>query len=416
MRRKLRFLAISLGGAVLAGGVVPAPSFAQNNFTCEASVVRVSGEGPLAALQIEPFVANPQNDPCRDASAGLIPNLLLPGNLGSASVLFARTDDPGCSPSTTPCQPGDAATADSGVLLITLTVPGLPPIHAQVLTSHAEARCEGTGPPALSGNSRVVALTVGTTTIDPVTTAHQHVTIPVPAPVGPIVVHINHQETTPTSITQRAVFIETGLADVVIAEAIADFNGNPCAGGNGVERFPGWMTGGGWVAEAGTDKDRNNEGTVDPGDVEHHSFSIDCFFPTGDNPGKKDHFNVHFTDDTGEERGSFRTEVITDARCTFEEDEGTAGPPRSRFNQIEGEAIGICKTGGTEVPAMASFRFTDEGEPGRQDEAEIHVSSPVEPLPILCNLDSEGNLDGGNHQAHQTRKQFNTPPSTTRRR
>jgi hypothetical protein len=195
-------------------------------------------------------------------------------------------------------------------------------------------------------------------------------------------------------------------------------NDNPCRPPE--ERFPGWMTGGGYVAEPGSKWDHNGEGTVDPGTKVQHSFSIDCFFPTGNNPGKKDHLNAQFFDDEGHHLASYKTVLINDARCTNDPNQGGARPPRSRFNTIEGSAEGVCRPQGSQgetFPASIDFRFTDEGEPGREDEADITVSSPAPaPFDVLCNFEEHGKLDAGNHQAHQTRKQFNTPPSGGRRK
>jgi hypothetical protein len=57
--------------------------------------------------------------------------------------------------------------------------------------------------------------------------------VDIPLVVGTL--HLNNTVTTPTSVTQRAVFLDTLLTDVVVSESRADFHGttahptgNPC--------------------------------------------------------------------------------------------------------------------------------------------------------------------------------------------
>lgn len=197
-------------------------------FTCRASALRVDPQGPIDALPtIEPVVANEANEPCTTDNAGILNNQALPGGLGNASVLFARTTNS-----------ATGSTAQSGVADVTITVPGAPVIRAEVLTSRAAAgECtEGsTTPPALNGSSTIARVTVGNQVIEPV--PGTQTTIPL-GPAGQLT--LNQQERSASTaggqtdtITQRALFLDTPLADVVIAESIADFRGNPCdPGGN----------------------------------------------------------------------------------------------------------------------------------------------------------------------------------------
>jgi hypothetical protein len=356
--------------------------------------VRVQGQGPLAGLgTIEPLVANRQNDPCQNEQTGVLNNFALPAGLGTLNVLFARTQNTCPNPSAG-CPEGSGSFANAGVLDVTLNAPGVGPIRAEVLTSQASATCVG-GNPALAGRSTVLAVTVAGQRIEPVP---QNFSLAIPG-VGTL--FLNQQTRGPNEITQRALFLDTAVLDVVIAEAIADFRGNPCRQEPPQQRFPGFMTGGGYVAEPGTQQDHNGEGNVDPGTRAQHAFSIDCFFPTASDEGKKDNLVAQFHDDDAKEHGSFQLDTLIDAACT-KETNNSPNPPRSAFDTVRGRGVGFCKSGNDRFPAIIEFRFTDEGEPGRDvDQADMRVSSPVAAAPVFCNYTARGRLDGGNHQAHQ---------------
>jgi hypothetical protein len=203
------------------------PATAADQFSCRASLVRVSGEGPLADVSVEPVVANDQGDPCVAEAKGILDALgvadapapfggdtyELPGELGMIQILYAETAT----------QAGSSASARSGVAQVLLTVPGAPPVAAEVLTSRASATCEG-GTPTFDSSSQVLGLKIGDDA--PVDVSeHQHV-----IDLGEVVLHVNEKTTTPTSVTQQALFLDTPLVDVVIAESVADFSGDPCGG------------------------------------------------------------------------------------------------------------------------------------------------------------------------------------------
>jgi len=100
LSRRSRFGSAALATAILglgsAAGLATAPhslaaSFGE--FSCRASVVRVTGKA-LPIGTIEPFVANPQDDPCRTSSAGLIAPTALPTGAGDhIAVANAQTVD-----------------------------------------------------------------------------------------------------------------------------------------------------------------------------------------------------------------------------------------------------------------------------------------------------------------------------------
>jgi len=228
LTRRLVIAATSAALAIGPAGVWSMQNAAsaapEDPFTCRASAVRVDPDGPLNPLPvIEPIVANGQNNPCVAQNSGVLNDFAIPGGLGNASVLFAQTAT------------GAGSQAQAGVADVTITVPGAPVIRAEVLTSQANAGACTTGdptPPALTGSSTIAKLTVGGTVIEPIKGPQQ------PIPLGPAGTLFLNQTTTSAStpggandtITQRALFLDTPLVDVVIAEAIADFRGNPCEG------------------------------------------------------------------------------------------------------------------------------------------------------------------------------------------
>jgi hypothetical protein len=215
-------LAPGLIGLTLAAGqtggtsevspvVSPQP---EGRFTCRASTVRVTGKGLLAGRVFEPFTANADGNECADEDDGVLnPALALPGGLGTVRVLFASTDAEGRS-------------AEAGVAQVVLTVPGAPMIRADVLTSEARTVCTANGP-AFESDSNVVRLQIGATVVE-VPPGPQEVAVP----GVPLTLRLNQQTTTTTADSsqrvQRALFLDTPLGEVVIAESVADFHNNPC--------------------------------------------------------------------------------------------------------------------------------------------------------------------------------------------
>ncbi len=183
----------------------------EGNFTCRASVLRFEGAGLLDALDLEPIVSNPDNDPCVTDSDGL-PTLA--GGPLTARVLQSSTENR-----------DDGATSKASVADVILT-DGKTVLIIKAASSRADVTCTG-GQPTFSGSSQVVGVTI----IQPgrlprviaVGGPNQVIT------AGPISVVLNEQTTTPDSLTQRAVNASTPLGDLVVAESIADVNGNPCA-------------------------------------------------------------------------------------------------------------------------------------------------------------------------------------------
>jgi hypothetical protein len=71
------------------------------------------------------------------------------------------------------------------------------------------------------------------------------------------------------------------------------------------------------------------------------------------------------------------------------------GQPRAGFDTIVGQGTGVLNG----VPgATARFRFTDAGEPGRNDTASITIADAGGN--VVFEVTNEKILVGGNHQAH----------------
>src|SRR5688572_24515971 len=90
-RKKILVLAVALAAAA---PLVTASAATGDPFTCRSSLVRTENF-PLAPLNVEPVVANPNNDPCQSENVAVIDALnplILPGSLGSVRALFTQTD------------------------------------------------------------------------------------------------------------------------------------------------------------------------------------------------------------------------------------------------------------------------------------------------------------------------------------
>jgi hypothetical protein len=72
------------------------------------------------------------------------------------------------------------------------------------------------------------------------------------------------------------------------------------------------------------------------------------------------------------------------------------GQPRAGFDTIVGQGTGVLNG---ESGATAKFRFTDAGEPGRNDTASITIADADGN--VVFELTNERILVGGNHQAHR---------------
>lgn len=210
--------------AALALGVITAPALAvkkvrsappstapTGTFSCTASALRVT-TAPLFLLPgstIEPIVANPKDEPCVDDSTGLV-GPIVAGRVTINGVAIARTD-------ATPA----GGHAESYVTNASVALG--PGITGEVLSSSTDVSCVN-GQPSFSSSGEVVNVAVGGTVVQ-IPANQGTVTIDIPL-VGTL--YLNQVVTTPTSITRRALFLDTALVDVVIAESKSNVEGNPC--------------------------------------------------------------------------------------------------------------------------------------------------------------------------------------------
>ena len=72
------------------------------------------------------------------------------------------------------------------------------------------------------------------------------------------------------------------------------------------------------------------------------------------------------------------------------------GQPKAGFDTIVGQGTGVLNG---EAGATATFRFTDAGEPGRNDTATITIADADGN--VVFRLDNAKIAAGGNHQAHR---------------
>jgi hypothetical protein len=186
-----------------------APIPPAGQFSCRASAIRVAGL-PLIGT-IEPFVANPRVVPCRAQNDSLLSNVTV-GPVSAGAVEAVTAVIPGFG-------------AGSFARVVGANVAIGPGIGAEVLRANASVTCSS-GSPVLGSESQVTRLVIGTNTVA-VPPGHFHITIP-----GVGTLHLNETITTPNSVTRRALWLQTPsalLPEVVIAEAHADYTGNPCA-------------------------------------------------------------------------------------------------------------------------------------------------------------------------------------------
>jgi hypothetical protein len=186
-------------------------------FSCRASGLRVSS-------LLEPVVANPPDKPCRDDAHSLLTVNLVSGLLSTRSgVVDASTDSTPDNPAVTDPAPGDGARAHADAANVNLLV-GLTPIFVRALQSDAAVTCRG-GVPVLSSSSQVAGLLIpGRAVIDGQGSAV--------ISVGLATVYVNRTIVSPGRITQRALEVDLlGSPAIIVGEATANFEGNPCTGG-----------------------------------------------------------------------------------------------------------------------------------------------------------------------------------------
>ncbi len=330
--------------------VWPVPSLAAARFTCKASALRID---QLLGQILEPVVANPPEDPCKTDNKVFLgfhfPNSQSPDI--SAEVLVAATEDSKA--------PVTAEGFAAGVDILGL-------VSAEVLDATARVKSVS-GKCVLSSESSVTSAVVQG---QPIELIDDHLDIPIPL-VGTL--HFNETLAGTNKVTQRALWLQitnpllqqtTGVEEVVVGEAIADFEGgNPCAKKPPVvdKRR---MTGGGKF------------------DNVTHGFVLHCNASRLPN-----NLQVNWNGN------KFHLESLTSATCS--NDPGIdPGQPAAGFDTYKGKGTG--RYNGVSG-ATAEWTFTDAGEPGKgKDSAKILIKDKDGNV----KLNAEGVLNGGNHQAH----------------
>lgn len=254
MRRSFATIGIS-ALALVAGSLVLAPAQAAPKpgatttttpptFSCRASLVRTEGT-PGGLLDMEPVVANPTSPTCQSEDAALLDvlNPLVIPNVATVRALYTQTNDNGAS----------GSEARAGAATVDVTLPDGTVVHGEALTSQATAGCKSNGQSDLQGSSHVLYLKVGDTTVVDVSDA-QTITVP-----GVATVYLNQQTKSPdgTTVTQRALRVESALGTVTVAESIADVHGK-CPNTNG-----GGGGGGNTPPQCSDERDNDGDGLID---------------------------------------------------------------------------------------------------------------------------------------------------------
>jgi hypothetical protein len=183
-------------------------------FSCRASALNVLG-------LLEPVVANNPNLPCRDGTAGLVSAALTATGLSAAAnAPNAKTDQTPNDLLASPPAVGDNATAHADTAATSASLFGL---TATATDANATAACTSAGAPTLTTSGRVVGLVVNGVPRD-VGTRQTEI------PLLLATLKLNNTTRTGTnSIRRRAIWLDNAiLPDVVIGEATAGFEGNPC--------------------------------------------------------------------------------------------------------------------------------------------------------------------------------------------
>ncbi|MDG4550651.1 MAG: hypothetical protein P9F19_15485 [Candidatus Contendobacter sp.] len=151
--------------------------------------------------------------------------------------------------------------------------------------------------------------------------------------------------------------------------ALAGMTSTPAAASN--DRC--WMTGGGSVFTDSTPPVRVT-----------HGFVLNCDVTRGPN-----NLEINW----GGNR--FHLITLTDASCSLV---GNPKPPTAGFDTYRGSGLGYYsgEVGANGFGAAATWTFTDAGEPGKGDFAEINISDPEGNIVLTVS----GYLTKGNQQAH----------------
>lgn len=345
-------VALAAGGRGRPGGGGNPPPPPDGRFSCRASLLRVDGKLLIDSVDLEPIVANDVGDPCTTDVDALLNQQISISELGlSIGLKLLYTD--------TVNDVAQAATAEAGVVSLRIEVANLV-VEVAILTAEAAAECEGGL--SLRGESHVVGLRVNNLKVD---VPKGPFTLPIKVlGIDIATLALNQTTTTADTVTQRALSLTTLVADIVVAEAIADTHGTPCGTTPKPPKTPrGWMTGGGSVGDTSVT----------------HGTRLECVKTDGPN-----NLQVNWPGN------GFHLETVTSAACSDAPgiDEGK---PDANFDTLVGSGTGRCRNGGT---GTATWTLTDAGEPGLNDRLTVAITGG-------CSHSAQGVLNGGNHQAHR---------------
>lgn len=148
--------------------------------------------------------------------------------------------------------------------------------------------------------------------------------------------------------------------------------------------LPGRMTGGGSVFTSSS-----TQGSV-TGDRVTHGFELQCGSEDGTIP-VPNNLEINWSGNR------FHLDNLTFANCS-DDPAITPRPPNAPFDTFEGFGKGSYNG---EPGASIHFKFSDAGEPGTADTAEITIwSGDYSSSPIVLQVD-KAFLTFGNHQAHK---------------
>ncbi len=216
--KAIRIAAPLAGMATALVLAAPATAAPANPFGCRASVEALRLIAPVPGA--EPYVANPAETPCATDSAGANQSSTASPAGGSASAgpSAAYTASDPATPAATALASVDGGAVNGGVNTVALTGP------SQAQAAYA---CVN-GATIASGSSDVTAAVINGQTVRPSSPGAETTT----QMGGGSYATINQQVQTPTSLTERAVFMHVeGVGDYILGEAqVTRPAVDPCSG------------------------------------------------------------------------------------------------------------------------------------------------------------------------------------------
>lgn len=247
--------------ALAIPGVAAAARPDGSDFACRAAGLRVGLLGGALGAPVEAIVANSPGRPCTTQSNNTVPAQSV-GGLAGAQAALSDTNQTPADISQAPPGEGQGAAATSRIADLSVgsgnPLNPLAAVNAQVLNSAAAIQCRS-GQPSILTSGNVVGLTVLGIPINIPDPTKVNQTIPLGS-LGSIV--LNEEQRTATSVIRRALHITiNGVADVVVAESVVGFSGNPCAAAAATK------------PQCSDGRDNDGDGKIDAADPGCHSDS-----------------------------------------------------------------------------------------------------------------------------------------------